>query len=116
MYRIRWRGWGPEWDEWKSAQDLEHARRLVDEYEDRCKRWNEVGEGAEMVIGEEVEVGEGVEVEKGKAEAEVGEEVEELEHARDVVDEYEDRCKRWNKNIKLGDEVVVEEVLGGGGR
>ncbi|KUJ23899.1 uncharacterized protein LY89DRAFT_712865 [Mollisia scopiformis] len=39
LYRVRWCGWGQEWDEWKTAKELEHAEDLVDEYERRCARW-----------------------------------------------------------------------------
>ncbi|CZR56070.1 uncharacterized protein PAC_05958 [Phialocephala subalpina] len=33
LYLVRWKGWGPEFDEWKTTEDLEHAQDLVDIYE-----------------------------------------------------------------------------------
>lgn len=33
IYKIRWRGWGAEYDEWKTVRQLRHARQLVRDYE-----------------------------------------------------------------------------------
>lgn len=41
LYRVRRKGWDPEWDEWKTTKELEHAKDLVVEYERRCDEWNE---------------------------------------------------------------------------
>lgn len=39
IYQASWKGWGPEWDEWKTARELRHAQGLVDEYEARLVIW-----------------------------------------------------------------------------
>ena len=44
IYQARWKGWGPEWDEWKTAKELEHAQGLVDEYEARLAKWEAAAE------------------------------------------------------------------------
>ncbi|KAF8856000.1 hypothetical protein BDZ45DRAFT_745860 [Acephala macrosclerotiorum] len=36
LYLVRWKGWGPEYDEWKTTEDLEHARDLIDIYDKQC--------------------------------------------------------------------------------
>lgn len=33
LYLVRWKGWGPEYDEWKTSEDLEHAQELIDIYD-----------------------------------------------------------------------------------
>ena len=32
-YLLRWKGWGPEYDEWRSLKQLQNAKELVAEYE-----------------------------------------------------------------------------------
>ena len=32
-YLLRWKGWGPEYDEWRSLKQLQNAQELVAEYE-----------------------------------------------------------------------------------
>ncbi|KAE8449457.1 hypothetical protein EG329_008065 [Mollisiaceae sp. DMI_Dod_QoI] len=41
IYLVQWKGWGPEWDEWKMSKDLKHAKDLVDVYERQCTKWDE---------------------------------------------------------------------------
>ena len=31
-YLVRWKGWGPEWDEWFNVKNLEDAMDLVQDY------------------------------------------------------------------------------------
>jgi hypothetical protein len=36
-YLVRWKGYGPEYDEWISAENLDHAKDLVEEFKLREK-------------------------------------------------------------------------------
>lgn len=44
IYQARWKNWGPQWDEWKTANDLQNAQGLVDEYEARLAKWETAAE------------------------------------------------------------------------
>jgi len=35
QYLVRWRGYGPEFDQWYRVQDLEGCNELIEEYEAR---------------------------------------------------------------------------------
>lgn len=50
-YLLRWKGWGPEYDEWRGVKDLDNAADLVDEYEGqlRYEQVHELGPDAESV-------------------------------------------------------------------
>lgn len=37
-YRVRWVGWGPEWDEWFSEEALDGAEACLEEWK-RCASW-----------------------------------------------------------------------------
>jgi hypothetical protein len=37
QYRIRWKGWGPEYDRWYRVQDLGDCDELIEEYEQRIR-------------------------------------------------------------------------------
>jgi hypothetical protein len=39
IYQARWKGWGPEWDEWKTVSQLRYAQELVREYEAKLAKW-----------------------------------------------------------------------------
>ncbi|CAO1632132.1 unnamed protein product [Sympodiomycopsis kandeliae] len=34
LFRIRWKGWAPEWDEWRTEEDLADCPDILDEYDD----------------------------------------------------------------------------------
>lgn len=34
LYRIRWKGWAPEWDEWRTEDDLADCPEILDEYDE----------------------------------------------------------------------------------
>ncbi|KAK0106298.1 hypothetical protein ONS96_003937 [Cadophora gregata f. sp. sojae] len=35
LYRARWKGYSPEWDEWMTTKDLENCKELIEEYESK---------------------------------------------------------------------------------
>jgi hypothetical protein len=45
-YLVRWKGYGPEMDQWLPVEDLDHARDLVEEYEQGVRDKMEVRVGA----------------------------------------------------------------------
>lgn len=42
MYKARWKGYSPEWDEWMSMKDLENCQELVEEYKSRSAFVNSI--------------------------------------------------------------------------
>jgi hypothetical protein len=44
-YLVRWKGYGPKWDSWKTMKQLNHAKELLAEYQERTRRLEELGSG-----------------------------------------------------------------------
>lgn len=51
-YRVRWIGWGPEWDDWLSLTELDCASQCVKAWT-RCQAWQKrVEEGVQKAANE----------------------------------------------------------------
>jgi hypothetical protein len=46
QYRRRWKDCGPEWDQWLKLSDLENAKELIDDFENRPTRPNDTDKSA----------------------------------------------------------------------
>ncbi len=44
-YLVRWKGYGPKWDSWKTMKQLNHAKELLAEYQERTRRLEKLSSG-----------------------------------------------------------------------
>ena len=40
QYRIHWKGWGPEHNQWYSVRDLQDCAELIEEYKQCMQQWD----------------------------------------------------------------------------